>query len=530
MAAATTNITTATTAAANVTAPTKKDQRKVVHEIEVGRKMKQAQLNAENRETHKNEPQKTQNSCTTNRCCQLETTEQEHEERTVTVVEQVRIISQQLPTMLKRLSKIADPRQIKKVKHGIASLMVYGILCFVLQISSRREANGKLTWPQIKENLLTLFPDLKTLPHADTLFRLLRDMGENVQEIELALIDLVGKLIRRKKFKRFLINNCYPIAIDGSRKVTFSGLWSEGLLQQRISGSEENGDAEYQYYIYVLEASICLHNGMVIPLMSEFLDFREGDVDRNKQDCETRAFHRLAERIKKAFPRLPIMLLLDGLYAQGPVMECCLNYNWQFMIVLKDGSLPTMWDEYRGLLPFEPKNVHRQPWNERKQCFRWVNNIRYEYGDNKHLTVNVVVCNEQWQEINKNAEKITIESKHAWLSSNPLRRENVHERCNLGGRYRWGIEAGFLVEKHQGYQYEHSFAKDWNAMRGYHYLMRIGHLLNTLARYSSTLAKKFSEMSVRGCIDFIRVSLSGPWFDLKTIQNRICLPFELCLI
>lgn len=168
------------------------------------------------------------------------------------------------------------------------------------------------------------------------------------------------------------------------------------------------------------------------------------------------------------------------------------------MIVLKDGSLHTVWDEYHGLLKLQSDTEqHKQSWGGRKQHFRWVNNIRYEYEANnnsKHINLNVVVCHEQWQEIDEKAQEITCVSKHVWISSVPLRRENVHDRCNLGGRYRWGIEAGFLVEKHQGYQYEHSFAKDWNAMRGYHYLMRIGHLLNTLARFSSTLAKQFREM------------------------------------
>jgi hypothetical protein len=249
-----------------------------------------------------------------------------------------------------------------------------------------------------------------------------------VQAIEQAIIDLVQKLIRQKKFRRFLINNCYPIALDGSRKTTFTGLWSDALLQQRISGREEQGEAQYQYYIYVLEASLCLHNGMVIPLMSEFLDFREGDGDRNKQDCEMRAFHRLAERIKKAFPRLPIMVLLDGLYANGPVIERCLSYHWQFMIVLKDGSLPSVWDEYHGLLRIERNNEHRQAWNGRQQRFRWVNGLRYDYAANnsKHLTLNVVVCHETWQELDNNAQDVNRESKHAWLSSRPLRADNVH--------------------------------------------------------------------------------------------------------
>ncbi|MBK7235719.1 MAG: hypothetical protein IPI02_08895 [Sterolibacteriaceae bacterium] len=36
------------------------------------------------------------------------------------------------------------------------------------------------------------------------------------------------------------------------------------------------------------------------------------------------------------------MLLLDGLYPNGPVLERCRDYHWQFMIVLKDDSLPTV--------------------------------------------------------------------------------------------------------------------------------------------------------------------------------------------
>ena len=52
--------------------------------------------------------------------------------------------------------------------------------------------------------------------------------------------------------------------------------------------------------------------------------------------------------------------------------------------------------------------------------------------------------------------------------STPLTKHNVHERCNLGARYCWGIEAGFLVEKHQGYHYKHVLALDWNFMKRYH--------------------------------------------------------------
>ena len=35
------------------------------------------------------------------------------------------------------------------------------------------------------------------------------------------------------------------------------------------------------------------------------------------------AFYRLAARLKGYFPRLPILLLLDGLYPNGPLMALC---------------------------------------------------------------------------------------------------------------------------------------------------------------------------------------------------------------
>lgn len=455
----------------------------------------------------------------------------EREARTDLVAEQARVIRAQLPTLLKRLHKIPDPRQPGKLKHALTSLMLFGLLCFVLHLGSRREATRQMSWPQFELNLRTLFPELESIPHADTLYRLLRDLGEHVEGIEAAHVALITQLIRKKKFRRYLINNSYPIAIDGSRKLTGTALWSEALLEQRLPSAKGELEPHYQYYVYVLEASLCFANGMVIPLMSEFLDYREGDGERNKQDCEMRAFHRLSERIKHAFPRLPILLLLDGLYANGPVMQRAHDYHWQFMIVLKDDALPSVWREYRALAPRSSNNTHQQHWGGRVQDFCWVNDIGYEFGPNgrQRLTVHALVCDEQWHGLDEHGQIVTCRARHAWLSSRALRRENVHERANLAARYRWGIEAGFLVEKHHGYHYEHCFARHWDALRGYHYLMRLAHLMNTLARFTAHLAPTFRELGVRGFIHCLRQSLSGPWFDLEQLSRRVMHPLALRL-
>ncbi len=285
----------------------------------------------------------------------------------------------------------------------------------------------------------------------------------------------------------------------------------------------------------MLEANLAFQNGMVIPLLSEILSYTEGDNKNNKQDCEQRAFKRLAARLKKSFPRLSIMVLLDGLYPNGPVMDLCRTYNWDYMIVLQDDSLPLVWEEMEGLKDQQPENRFHQNWGNRRQRFRWVNDIDYRYacpttGKEKRQMVHAVICEENWEEIAPGStDVVTKTSRHVWLSAEPLHKRTVHERCNLGARHRWGIESGILVEKHQGYQYEHCFSYDWKVMCGYHYLMRLGHALNVLARHSYALAKYVRDLGVRGLIAFVRSTIAGPWIDAEDLRRIAAAPCQLRL-
>ncbi|MBW2334650.1 MAG: transposase family protein [Deltaproteobacteria bacterium] len=468
------------------------------------------------------------NTTTSNCKSEFQTVEEEREARCDTVTEQVMIFRSKLPILLKRLSQIDDPRNPKKIKHKLTVLMIYGILTFVYQMASRREANREMSRPVFTENLKLLFPELESLPHHDTLMRILSRI--EVDEIEATHIELVRKLIRKKKFMRYLIDHCYPIAIDGTQKFARNWLWSEECLERK----DKTGDGEgKQYYVYVLEANLAFHDGMSIPLMSEVLNYAKGDTAKDKQDCELKAFYRLANRLKKEFPNLAIMVLLDGLYAKGPVIELCRKKKWQFMIVLQDKCLKSVWEEYEGLSRLEKNNEFFRTWADRRQHFYWVNNIYYYYGpkERKKQIVHVVVCEESWEEVDQqSAEIVTKHARHAWLSSKPLNKWNVHERCNLAARHRWGIESGILVEKCHGYQYEHCFSYNWNAMKGYHYLMRLAHMINVLAQYSECLVKMFNTLGVRGFIRFVRQTIAAPWLDPLLVKKRLAHPFQLRLI
>lgn len=167
------------------------------------------------------------------------------------------------------------------------------------------------------------------------------------------------------------------------------------------------------------------------------------------------------------------------------------------------------------------------------QKFKWMNHIDYHFGPNgkKRQILHVVECKENWKEVDKETGQIVDKnSRHVWLSSQPLNRHNLHERCNLGARSRWGIETGILVEKHHGYQYEHCFSYDWNTMKGYHYLMRLGHFFNLLVRYSERLAKIVKDTGIRGLIRFIRNTIANPWVDYNWQTKNWAMPFQIRLI
>jgi hypothetical protein len=217
------------------------------------------------------------------------------------------------------------------------------------------------------------------------------------------------------------------------------------LGEEWLERRRQTADGErVQQYVYVLEANLVFYNGLSLAVgSSEFLSYIESDPDDHKQDCELKAFYRLTARLKAYFPRLPILLLLDGLYPNGPLMALCRQYQWQFMIVLPDKCLASVWEEVEALKPRLPHHRKHQHWHGRQQQFGWVNDITYSYeGDRKSLLVHGVGCEETWQELDpESGELIDKQTQHVWLSSQRLDPYNVHERCNLGARQRlWDRE------------------------------------------------------------------------------------------
>ena len=71
-----------------------------------------------------------------------------------------------------------------------------------------------------------------------------------------------------------------------------------------------------KYHRGVLEAKIYFGNNLVCSIASETIENSDEYISRSddsiKQDCERKAFVRLAAKIKEKFPRLPIIIAADG--------------------------------------------------------------------------------------------------------------------------------------------------------------------------------------------------------------------------
>lgn len=194
------------------------------------------------------------------------------------------------------------------------------------------------------------------------------------------------------------------------------------------------------------------------------------------------------------------------------------------MIVLKRDSMPTIWKEALGLIKINQEYRLKCYWGNREQIYVWANDIEYEYiADNvkKKEVLNVVLCYEKWKEDHLKSSGIVeeMQTRYAWLSLREINNKNVFFRCTKIGRYRWKIENNILIEKHQNYEYEHCYSYSWNAMKGFHYLMKIGHFLNVLALNSELLADKVSELGIRGFIKYLKLICEGSTLDKKRIQE-----------
>ena len=174
---------------------------------------------------------------------------------------------------------------------------------------------------------------LNEMPHSDTLNYYLEQLSP------MCLADvrkkMVKSLIRRKVFYHSkLFGKYWRIIIDGTGLFYFREKHCENCLVTTITREEDGKEVRVKrYYHKVLEAKLVLAPGITVSLDTEFIENENEDVSKN--DCELNAAKRLLDRLSRDYPRLPICLQGDALYAVEPIMEICRGHGWKYILTHK---------------------------------------------------------------------------------------------------------------------------------------------------------------------------------------------------
>ena len=379
------------------------------------------------------------------------------------------------------MARVSDPRDPAKITYPLPVLLFTGLLLFLYRLGARRQVTHLLRQGVSNANFQALF-GVAACPHGDTLHETFCRLQP--AELQAEVSSLVETLIRKKVLSAYrLLGRYYVVAVDGTGCYTFHTRHCPHCL------TRTTGAGKTLYYHPVLEAKLITANGFSFSLMTEFIE--NPDPNPTKQDCELKAFYRLAARIKERFPRLPIVLSLDGLFAGGPTFSLCQAYGWKFIITLKDQDLPSVNQEFEALWPLAPGNqlsFHTGKHLEITQHYGWVNAISYLDAAHQPHALSVFECSETKPDAGQ--RKTT---KFKWVTNFHLTAKNVRELATNGGRMRWKIEnEGFNVQKNGGFELEHAFSQDETAAKIFYLLLQIAHLLFQLIEHGSLLKQVVS--------------------------------------
>lgn len=357
--------------------------------------------------------------------------------------------------IMEKLRLVKDPRHQSYIKYDTDLLIFTMIMKNACSITSMSSMSERFNKEECIENMAIVlgYDSLEELPHYDTI----NDFLCRLQPIELEKIRdfMIKELLRKRSLEGYrLLNRYWCIAIDATRLYSFTERHCKHCLKAEYKNEETGEIVRTSYYHNVLEAKLIIGD-MVFSIATEFIENEDENV--SKQDCELNAFKRLAPKLKRKFPRLPICMLGDSLYACEPVFEICRKNKWRFLLRFKEGSIKSVAREFRIVSELQER--------ESADC-TWVNDIDYN-----QKPVHLI-----------EAEEIDDKVKKSFVFITDIRitRGNA-AKIVCAGRSRWKIEnEGFNNQKTKLYYIEHANSRNYNAMQNHYLITQITDIMRQL--------------------------------------------------
>ena len=422
------------------------------------------------------------------------------------------IIKQYFPKLTMWIENLTDTRNQSYVKYDFKVCLLTQILAFCSSYQSMnkigRDFNSDIVINNINHILKTNYIEL---PHKDTLINVISEI--KFEELEEVQTKIIKTLVRSKMLDKYRFNGLFHVVIDGTGLYSTKVNLGEQAITKVYNKGEENEYTLYSYY--ALEAKLVCGN-MTFSLATEFVE-NETYIDKvgntyrrfDKQDCELKAAYRILEKIKKRFPKLPIIIGGDALYLGRPFLQLCDKYKFDYIIRYKEDSASTIKKDFDNF-------------NVIKENYKYQNGIIYGEPDEnkKYYTVNVISYDEE--NINEETGEITI-INFSFITSLEITDENKESIVQLGRR-RWKIEnKGFKEQKSDILNIKHIYTKNCNGTKNIYLIIQFAHTILNLLNYGDILIINLNTTK-NEVSDLIRKTLTSTILNLnlnRLIQLRL---------
>ena len=399
-----------------------------------------------------------------------------------------------------------DTRFQPFVDYAAPFLVWWGLLLFLTKLGRLRQLDYELrdleTYVLPNVNALA-GTQQETLPVCGTLTHYLGHLGP--QPLADLRVQMMRGLFRGKVLDAYrLLDRWRVVAVDGTGHVSFRRRHCPDCLTQT------HGNETY-YFHNVLEAKLVTASGLALSMGTQFIDNRHldgptpADAQTLKQDCELKAFGRLAPQLKADYPQTPLCIAGDNLLACGQTFQTCQLNGWKYVLTFKAGRMPEVWGEFQALLAAsdQPPVVIHLP-DDTRQEYHWVNEMVYLDSQKRRHVLDAVQCLET-----RDGKTTTF----AWLTNFTVTPETVVAIGQYGGRDRWKIEnPGFNTQKNGGYELEHVYGAREDLLECFYILLQIAHLILQLVEKGSLLRQAARQYGR---------SVVGLYGSLRNIARRL---------
>ena len=407
----------------------------------------------------------------------------------------VTVIKQYFPELIKKFNGLTDLRNQSYVKYQMKVIFIVRLMGLMCEMKSMQGMTRELNTEDAIRNIAQICGlELDEIPHCDTI----NDVFEKVkvEEIEKIRKYMITKLIRGKIIQKYKIRDkYYHVIIDGTGLATSRKKYNENCLVK--NKTDKNGNEYQEYSTYVLEAKLVVGE-MVFSIGSEFVE--NANEKETKQDCEIKAFKRLAAKIKREYPKLKILISGDALYASKPVLDICKGNGWKYIIRFKEGAIPSLYNEFETVVAKANESTIKD----------------YEY-----------VTKLDYQEEKVNVIKYTDSKKgteFVYITDLSITNKNIEATINVG-RKRWKIEnEGFNIQKNGTFDIGHLYSKNQIAIKVHYLMIQIAHILRQLLENGISAIKEL-KLKLKEISQKIKEQLISTITNL-TVHNKIQLRFD----